>query len=119
MLRDNGDLVPMSAAAPAGAVSRPGKSRGAGAPRSGSPRDGSMPSTVGHDLFDTIATMGHEQVVMCHDPSCGYRGIIAIHSTTLGPALGGTRFWQYASSNEAIVDADRKSTRLNSSHSQI
>jgi glutamate dehydrogenase/leucine dehydrogenase len=46
-------------------------------------------------LFDTIAEMGHEQVVVCHDRASGYRGIIAIHDTTLGPALGGTRFWHY------------------------
>lgn len=59
------------------------------------------------DLFDTIASMGHEQLVICNDSSAGYRGIIAIHSTTLGPALGGTRFWQYASDEEAIVDALR------------
>jgi len=58
-------------------------------------------------LFDTIASMGHEQLVICNDTSAGYRGIIAIHSTTLGPALGGTRFWQYASDEEAIVDALR------------
>ena len=58
-------------------------------------------------LFDTIASMGHEQLVICNDSSAGYRGIIAIHSTTLGPALGGTRFWQYASDDEAIVDALR------------
>jgi leucine dehydrogenase len=58
-------------------------------------------------LFDTIDTMGHEQLVICNDMSAGYRGIIAIHSTTLGPALGGTRFWQYANEEEAIVDALR------------
>jgi leucine dehydrogenase len=58
-------------------------------------------------LFDTIAGMGHEQLVVCNDNSTGYRGIIAIHSTTLGPALGGTRFWQYASDDDAIVDALR------------
>ncbi|MDB4886031.1 MAG: Glu/Leu/Phe/Val dehydrogenase [Gemmatimonadetes bacterium] len=58
-------------------------------------------------LFDTIAGMGHEQLVICNDTSAGYRGIIAIHSTTLGPALGGTRFWQYASDEEAIIDALR------------
>jgi leucine dehydrogenase len=58
-------------------------------------------------LFDTIADMGHEQLVICNDNSAGYRGIIAIHSTTLGPALGGTRFWQYATDEEAIVDALR------------
>ncbi|MBA3672581.1 MAG: Glu/Leu/Phe/Val dehydrogenase [Gemmatimonadaceae bacterium] len=58
-------------------------------------------------LFDTIASMGHEQLVICSDSTAGYRGIIAIHSTTLGPALGGTRFWHYASDEEAIVDALR------------
>jgi leucine dehydrogenase len=58
-------------------------------------------------IFDTIASMGHEQVVLCHDSSADYRGIIAIHSTTLGPALGGTRFWKYASDEEAFVDALR------------
>jgi leucine dehydrogenase len=60
-------------------------------------------------LFDTIAEMGHEQVVVCHDRSSGFRGIIAIHDTTLGPALGGTRFWQYASDEEALVDVLRLS----------
>ncbi len=58
-------------------------------------------------IFDTIAGMGHEQLVMCQDSASGYRGIIAIHSTTLGPALGGTRFWTYASDEDAIVDALR------------
>ena len=58
-------------------------------------------------IFDTIASMGHEQIVLAHDPAAGYRGIIAIHSTILGPALGGTRFWNYATDEEAIVDALR------------
>src|SRR5260370_35583344 len=58
-------------------------------------------------LFDTVSTMGHEQLVLCHDPAAGYRGIIAIHSTVLGPALGGTRFWNYVSDEESIVDALR------------
>src|ERR671918_1133332 len=58
-------------------------------------------------IFETIAGMGHEQVVLCHDPAAGYRGVIAIHSTILGPALGGTRFWNYASDEDAIVDALR------------
>jgi leucine dehydrogenase len=58
-------------------------------------------------LFDLIAEGGHEQLVVCSDASAGYRGIVAIHDTTLGPALGGTRFWQYASDEEAIVDALR------------
>jgi len=58
-------------------------------------------------IFDTIAGMGHEQLVLCQDSAAGYRGIIAVHSTTLGPALGGTRFWSYASDEDAIVDALR------------
>ncbi len=59
--------------------------------------------------FDTIAEMGHEQVVFCHDKATGYRGIIAIHDTTLGPALGGCRFWNYATDEEAVTDALRLS----------
>src|SRR5919198_807412 len=63
-------------------------------------------------IFETIAGMGHEQVVVCHDPAACYRGIIAIHSTVLGPALGGTRFWSYASDQEAFVDALRLSRAM-------
>jgi leucine dehydrogenase len=59
------------------------------------------------DVFSQMQAMGHEQILLSHDPSCGYLGIIAIHDTTLGPALGGTRFWQYASTDEAITDALR------------
>ena len=60
-------------------------------------------------LFETMTEMGHEQVVMCSDPSVGYKGILAVHSTKLGPALGGTRYWQYATDEEAITDALRLS----------
>lgn len=60
-------------------------------------------------VFDMLAEMGHEQVMLCSDPGCGYRGIIAVHSTKLGPALGGTRFWTYATDEEAITDALRLS----------
>jgi leucine dehydrogenase len=59
------------------------------------------------DVFRQMETMGHEQVLLSHDPSCGYFGIIAIHDTTLGPALGGTRFWKYGTTDEAITDALR------------
>jgi len=59
------------------------------------------------DAFKSMAEYAHEQLVLCHEPSCGYFGIIAIHDTTLGPALGGTRFWNYASTDEAITDALR------------
>jgi valine dehydrogenase (NAD+) len=47
---------------------------------------------------------GHEQVVFCHDEPSGLRAIIAIHSTALGPALGGTRFYPYASDDDALDD---------------
>jgi len=61
------------------------------------------------ELFELLSRQDHEQVVFCHEPSCGYRGIIAIHDTTLGPSLGGTRFWNYATEQEALVDALRLS----------
>jgi leucine dehydrogenase len=61
------------------------------------------------ELFKLIGEHDHEQVVFCYEPSCGYKGIIAIHDTTLGPALGGTRFWNYASDEEALIDALRLS----------
>jgi leucine dehydrogenase len=59
------------------------------------------------EIFKRIAEHSHEQVVFCNEPAAGYRGIIAIHNTTLGPALGGTRFWNYASDEEAIIDVLR------------
>jgi valine dehydrogenase (NAD+) len=48
---------------------------------------------------------GHEQVVFCQDPPSGLRAIIAIYSTALGPALGGTRFYPYPSEDAALADA--------------
>ncbi|HPF61899.1 MAG: Glu/Leu/Phe/Val dehydrogenase [Gemmatimonadetes bacterium] len=61
------------------------------------------------DTFKEMQTRGHEQVVFCYEPSCGYFGIIAIHDTTLGPALGGTRVWPYESTEAALDDALRLS----------
>lgn len=60
-------------------------------------------------VFDLIKEMGHEQVVFCQDEATGLRAIIAIHNTVLGPALGGTRMWDYATDEEALVDALRLS----------
>src|SRR4051794_30798657 len=48
---------------------------------------------------------GHEQIVFCQDQASGLRAIIAIYSTALGPALGGTRFYPYATEADAIHDA--------------
>lgn len=61
------------------------------------------------EIFELISKYDHEQVIFCHEPSCGYKGIIAIHDTTLGPALGGTRYLDYATDSEALVDALRLS----------
>ncbi|HJR39881.1 MAG TPA: Glu/Leu/Phe/Val dehydrogenase dimerization domain-containing protein [Nocardioidaceae bacterium] len=47
---------------------------------------------------------GHEQVVYCHDEASGLKAIIAIYSTALGPALGGTRFYPYADEQDALDD---------------
>jgi leucine dehydrogenase len=60
-------------------------------------------------LFGTITTMGHEQVVFCSDVMTGLKAIIAIHNTVLGPALGGTRLWNYTSEQEALIDVLRLS----------
>src|SRR3954447_19059941 len=58
-------------------------------------------------LFERIGGDDYEQVVYCHDRPSGLRAIIAIHSTVLGPALGGTRFYPYASEDAAIEDVLR------------
>ena len=58
-------------------------------------------------IFSRVETMGHEQVVFCHDKETGLKAIIGIHDTTLGPALGGTRLWNYATEEEAIEDVLR------------
>jgi glutamate dehydrogenase/leucine dehydrogenase len=58
-------------------------------------------------LLDRMARDGHEQVVFGRDPATGLRAIVAIHSTRLGPALGGTRFHAYASEDEALTDVLR------------
>jgi len=54
-------------------------------------------------------TNTHELVLIGRDDAIGYHGIIAIHSTALGPAVGGTRFWNYDSEDEALTDALRLS----------
>lgn len=60
-------------------------------------------------VFEHMQQMEHEQVVFCHDPHSGLNAIIAIHNTTLGPALGGTRLWNYNSHEDAVIDALRLS----------
>jgi valine dehydrogenase (NAD+) len=53
-------------------------------------------------VFERVS--GHEQVVFCHDQPSGLKAIIAIYSTALGPALGGTRFYPYATEQDALED---------------
>ena len=61
-------------------------------------------------VFENIKTYGqHEQVIFFNDPAVHLKGIIAIHSTTLGPALGGCRMWPYASEKSALLDVLRLS----------
>ena len=61
------------------------------------------------EIFEGMGEYEHEQLVFWSEPTFGYKGIIAIHDTTLGPALGGTRFWEYDNEAAAIVDALRLS----------
>ncbi len=65
--------------------------------------------TSGPNLFSQLSELEHEQVVFCHDKELGLKAIIAIHNTVLGPAVGGTRMWNYASEEEAIHDVLRLS----------
>jgi leucine dehydrogenase len=60
-------------------------------------------------VFAQVAQQGHEQVVFCFDEPTGLKAVIAIHNTVLGPALGGTRMWQYTSEEEAVTDVLRLS----------
>ncbi|MER7916870.1 MULTISPECIES: Glu/Leu/Phe/Val dehydrogenase dimerization domain-containing protein [unclassified Streptomyces] len=62
------------------------------------------PADVLHTLFHSEQG-GHEQVVLCQDRASGLKAVIALHSTALGPALGGTRFYPYATDAEAVADA--------------
>ena len=60
-------------------------------------------------VFGNPSFADHEQIVFCHDKGIGLKAIIAIHDTTLGPALGGTRMWPYKSDAEALNDVLRLS----------
>ncbi len=77
-------------------------------------RNGTGERTLG--VFDAPDFDGHEQVVFCHDREAGLSAIIAIHDTTLGPALGGCRMWPYASDDEALADVLRLSRAMTYKH---
>ena len=68
-----------------------------------------MMPTMNEAITDRMSTFDHEQVVFCQDKATGLKSIIAIHDTTLGPAVGGTRMWAYASEADALTDVLRLS----------
>ena len=59
------------------------------------------------DILDRMSDQGYEQLTMFTDPGVGFKAVVAIHNTTLGPACGGTRIWPYSTEEEAIEDALR------------
>ncbi|WP_093231710.1 Leu/Phe/Val dehydrogenase [Thermoflavimicrobium dichotomicum] len=61
------------------------------------------------DVFELMDQLGHEQVIFCRNKQTGLKAIIAIHDTTLGPALGGCRMYPYSSTQEALEDVLRLS----------
>ena len=60
-------------------------------------------------VFGQLSFDNHEQIVFCNDKDTGLKAIIGIHNTVLGPALGGTRMWQYNNEWEALNDVLRLS----------
>lgn len=66
-------------------------------------------SSEENNVLGLMGAMDHEQVVYCNDKETGLKAIIAIHDSTLGPALGGTRMWHYSNEREALIDVLRLS----------
>ena len=64
------------------------------------------------DVMTYMQKHGHEQLVVCSEPSVGLRAFIAIHDTTLGPAVGGVRIWPYETEDEAVLDVLRLSEAM-------
>lgn len=67
------------------------------------------PSVSAASVIDQMSAFDHEQVLFCQDQATGLKAIIAVHNTTLGPSLGGTRMWNYATEAEALTDVLRLS----------
>lgn len=66
-------------------------------------------SEQNQEIFQQLAEKDHELVMFCHDHATGLKAIVAVHNTTLGPGVGGTRMWPYATDVEALTDALRLS----------
>ncbi|MEO9872765.1 Glu/Leu/Phe/Val family dehydrogenase [Ekhidna sp.] len=68
-----------------------------------------QPQVKTNSIFDQMTDLQHEQVVFCKDEHTGLKAIIAVHNTVLGPSMGGTRMWNYATDEEALNDVLRLS----------
>ena len=62
-----------------------------------------------NNVLAQMVNMDHEQILFCQDKATGLKAIIAVHDTTLGPALGGTRMWNYTNEVDALTDVLRLS----------
>lgn len=71
-----------------------------------------VPTSDDESIFGQLDAFGHKKVVFCNDPETGLKAIIAIHDTTLGPAIGGTRMWAYRSEKDALHDVLRLSKAM-------
>src|SRR3954452_23647970 len=71
---------------------------------------------MGSELLDLVAEHGAEQVALAADDETGLRAIVAIWSTALGPGLGGTRFYPFASEHDALVDVLRLARGMGYKH---
>lgn len=68
--------------------------------------------TTTESIFSQLEALGHKKIVFCSDPDTGLQAIIAIHDTTLGPALGGIRMWPYKTETDALNDVLRLSKAM-------
>lgn len=71
-----------------------------------------MSSAKFSSIFDTMQVSNHQNLFFCNDPEVGLKAVVAIHDTTLGPAIGGVRMLPYESIDEAIDDALRLSQAI-------
>ena len=69
-------------------------------------------NSIKNTVFQLLGHFGHQKIVFCNDEAVGLKAIISIHNTTLGPAIGGTRFLEYQNEDEAIKDSLRLSKAM-------
>ncbi len=72
-------------------------------------QNGAATDSTTRSVIEQMTAMEHEQVLFCQDKATGLKAIIAVHNTVLGPSLGGTRMWNYATEEEALTDVLRLS----------